>query len=152
MKLEEVELSKFKRTPDPKGWTKTQPFVMAFCYFPDRPGIVVKGMSEEVEEYLKQFHTILYLRTLFCEGKGRSGYWNMRRDGQPIYVRRQGRSQAYRELCGKYVNSFEKPNRYSYVFTDYTNHTYLILRRMPTDRSKIFHIPFLSMPRSKCKA
>lgn len=102
MRLQEVVLSQFKVTPNDAygrnkhfdfGW-RTQPFVMAFCYTPNG-NFVVKGMEEEVKEYvLKTYPKVLMnLCTFGPRGHG-FPMWE-------IYENGQRKAQGYRTKINK---------------------------------------------------
>ncbi len=71
-KMKVIELSKFeKRRAD---WGGSQPYTMAFCY-PKSGPILIKGMGEEVEEYVKRKVGPCHYRLTFFHNKESRGLW-----------------------------------------------------------------------------
>jgi hypothetical protein len=69
---ETIELGKFQTT---KGDYTTQPFTISFVLTPDNTWRVVKGMSDDVDEYVKKhFPICLCNKTYWKNGKSRS-HW-----------------------------------------------------------------------------
>ncbi len=85
--MKTIELSKFEKTRRKYGGT--QPFVIYFVYPKDGEPVVVKGMYDAVEKYVKQtFPLALYRWTMWVDGGSRGG-WSFTCEGR--YIHRKGR-------------------------------------------------------------
>jgi len=72
--MKTIELSRFEKTKSSR-FGGTQAFVIYFVYPKNGEAVVVKGMSEEVEKYVKEHYPIAFYRyTMWRNGFGR-GYW-----------------------------------------------------------------------------
>lgn len=86
-KMEVIELSKFRQTPDGSpfnfwGQRGTQPFAIAFVYS-DKGNFVVKGMERAVKKHIENHYpNSVYNMTYWKNGRSRGSWYSPRR----IYI------------------------------------------------------------------
>ena len=88
-----IELSGFKRAKF--LWGGSQPYTLAFCYPKEGP-LLIKGMGEEVEKYVKNKVGTCHFRiTYWMEGKSR-GYWRINRSDAYIHLTNDNKDKHQR--------------------------------------------------------
>ena len=95
MKMKVVELSKFEKRK--ASWSGSQPFSMAFCY-PKSGPILIKGMSEEVYNYIdKKVGPCHYRMVHFGFGDNR-GFWRFNVKNIYLHLQKQRNDHQRYEL------------------------------------------------------
>jgi len=98
-----IELSKFEKRR--AGWGGSQPYAMAFCY-PKSGPILVKGMCEEVEEYVKKKVGPCHYRMSLFQNKASRGYWMFNIEGCFLHKKKHPITDHERYELSMYNNDY----------------------------------------------
>lgn len=112
----EIELSKYRKTG--RRFSDSDPYTIAFVYPKDAPPYVVKGMCDEVKEYIQVYSPVAFYRyTYWFNGKSRGGWkftmpliyvWQKNKRFEVTdYRSGKGRIMSFRRMPHRWIPEFD---------------------------------------------